>query len=96
MVVVEIVEVLLLLLLLLLLFLLIAGETMGQGRTPLGIEELRARGIEGGYNPSLSTHGSTTALYSELALEYLLFWHYKTLNSVKEIQMSNSHSKIAK
>ena len=43
--VVEIVEVLLLLLLLLLLFLLIDGETMGQGRTPLGIEELRARGI---------------------------------------------------
>ena len=74
MVVVEIVEVLLLLLLLLLLFLLIAGETMGQGRTPLGIEEQRARGIEGGgYNPSLSTHGSTTALYSELALKYLLF-----------------------
>ena len=52
-VVVEIVEVLLLLLLLLPLFLLIAGETMGQGRTPLGIEELRARGIEGGYNLSL-------------------------------------------
>ena len=42
MVVVGIVEVILLLLLLLLLFLLIAGETMGQGRTPLGIEELRA------------------------------------------------------
>ena len=65
-VVVEIVEALLLLLLLLLLFLLIAGETMGQGRTPLGIEELRARGIEGGYNPSLPL---------EAHLHYIASWH---------------------
>ena len=69
MVVVEIVEVLLLLLLLLLLFLLIAGETMGQGRTPLGIEELRARGIEGGYNPSLNM---------EAQLHYIASWLLNT------------------
>ena len=69
-VVVEIVEVLLLLLLLLLLFLLIAGETMGQGRTPLGIEEQRARGIEGGgYNPSL---------HMEAQLHYIASWLLNT------------------
>ena len=96
MVVVDIVEVLLLLLLLLLLFLLIAGETMGQGRTPLGIEELRARGIEGEYNPFLHMEAQLHYIYSELAFEYLLFWRYKTLNSVRKIQMFNSPSKKAK
>ena len=66
MVVVEIVEVLLLLLLLLLLFLLIAGETMGQGRTPLGIEELRARVLKVDTTP-LSIH-------MEAHLHYIASW----------------------